>query len=149
MFFKTYFELVQYFEQLPTSVTAIKGVTVGSDEDVIEMQGSLINYPYMRVDTPEILFGNDDESPYTRYNFRVYVFTGEPSQTNSAENQALSDMAAICQSVIKQLYIDSDAGKFDLVLGGKVGDVIRHWSADNAFGWWFNVVIDLYTDECD
>lgn len=149
MYFKTYLELVQYFEQLPTSIPAIKGVLVGSDEDVIEMQNSAILYPYMRVDTPEILFGNDDESPYTRYSFRVYVFTGEPLKTNAAENQALSDMAAICQRIIKQLYTDADAGKFDLITGDKNGDVVRRWSADNAFGWWFTATIDLYTDECD
>lgn len=148
MYFKRYIELVDYFEALPGAIPAIKGVTVGSDEDVIEMQGSRIQYPYMRVDTPEITFLNDDENPVTRYRFRLYVFTNEPKKTNREENLKLDTMSALCRTILNQLYADADAGKFDLVVGDKPGDVIRRWSADNAFGWWLDIVIDLYTDEC-
>jgi hypothetical protein len=149
MYFKTYIELVNYFQSIPTTITALKGVTVGSDEDVIEQQGTLINYPYLRVDTPEIVFMNDDENAATRYTFRMYVFSNEPAQTNGAENQVLSDMATLSRRIINKLYADADNGNFDLITGNKQGDVIRRWSADNCFGWWWNVVIDLYTDECD
>ena len=147
-FLKTYLQLCGYFEALPTTVTDLKKVVVGADEEVLDMQTAQIQYPIMRVDTPEIRFMDEDDAPKTRYNFRVYVLSNEPKRTNDEANLVLSEMSTLCSKIIKQLYADADADKFDIVEGEKPGDAIRAWSGDNDFGWYFNLVIELYTDEC-
>lgn len=147
-YLKTYLELANYFKALPTTVTDLKSVTVGSDEEDLNQQNSRIVYPHLRVDTPEIVFRNDDETSVTRYTFRLYVLTNEPLKTNDEENLRLSQMATLAQKVHKRLWTDADLGKFDLITGDRAGDVVRRWSGDNVFGWWFSVVIELYVDEC-
>lgn len=147
-FFKTYLELCTYFEGLPTTVTDLKGVTVGADEAMLNQQGTQIIYPHLRVDTPEFRLLDDDDTPRTRYTFTFFVLTNEPQKTNHEANKALSAMATLSQKILRRLYVDADAGKFDLVLGDKEGDAVRQWSGDNLYGWFFRVVIDLYTDEC-
>jgi len=123
-------------------------VTVGSDEEDLNLQNSRIVYPHLRVDTPEIKFLNDDENMVSRYTFRMYVLSNEPKKTNAEENAVLSSMEKICRKLIRRLWTDADAGLFDLITGEKPADAVRHWSGDNVFGWWWTVVIDLYTDEC-
>ena len=147
-YFKTYIELVNYFSTLTTSVPSLKGVTVGSDEETLSQQPTRIDYPHLRVDTPSIRFMNDDDTPRTQYKFTLFVITNEARGTNEDANTALSAMATLAQKILKQLYADAEAGKFDLVLGDKEGDAVRAWSGDNDFGWYFQVVIELYTDEC-
>lgn len=148
MAYKTYIELVNYFIGLTTTVTALKSVVVGSDEDELNQQNSRIEYPHLRVDTPEITFRNEDENQVTRYTFRMYVLTNEPRNTNEDQNTKLSAMATLAQQIHKRLWTDADAGLFDLVWGDRQGDAVRAWSGDNLFGWWFSVVIDLYVDDC-
>lgn len=146
--YKDYSQLVTYFQGLTATVTELKSVTVGSDEEDLNLQNSRIVYPHLRVDTPEIKFLNDDENMVSRYTFRVYVLSNEPKKTNAEENAVLSSMEKICRKVIRRLWTDADAGLFDLITGEKSADAVRHWSGDNVFGWWWTVVIDLYTDEC-
>jgi hypothetical protein len=148
MFFKTYAELVTYFEGLTATVTGLNGVTVGADEELLDQQSSRIKYPHLRVDTPEIRFVNEDENMATQYTFRMYVMTNGPTKTNKEENQRLSDMARLCERLIRRLWQDADADKFDIIQGDKTGDAIRRWSGDNCLGWWFSITIQLYTDEC-
>jgi hypothetical protein len=148
-YFKTYAELAAYFEGLPATVTSLKGVTVGADEEMLNQQNSRILYPHLRVDTPEFSLVDEDDTPRTRYKFTLFVLTHEPKKTNSEANAKLSAMATLCEKILKRLWVDSDEGKFDLVIGDKGGDAVRLWSGDNAYGWWFNVTIDLFTDECD
>lgn len=147
-YFKTYLELCNYWPTLITSVPALKGVTVGADEEMLSQQSSRIQYPHLRVDTPEWSLVDDDDTPRTRFRFTLFVLTNEPKKTNTEANIKLSAMATLAQNILKQLYADADAGKFDLVLGDKNGDAVRQWSGDNDYGWWFNVTIDLFTDEC-
>ncbi len=148
-FLKTYLELATYFEGLTATVTDLKGVTVGADEEMLNQQATRILYPHLRVDTPEFRLMDDDDTPRTRYTFTLFVLTNEPLKTNVQANAKLSAMATLCEKILKRLYVDADAGKFDLVIGEKPGDAVRQWSGDNLYGWWFTVVIDLYSDECD
>lgn len=148
MAFTTYIELVEYFEAMPTSVTDLKSATVGSDEEDLNLQNSRIKYPHLRVDTPTLRFLHDTDSPVTRYELKIFVLTNEPKKTNAEENQALSDMEAIARKVIQQMWQDADAGDFDIVQGDKEGDAVRRWSGDNVFGWYWTVLVDLWTDAC-
>jgi len=148
MAYKDYSQLVTYFQGLTATVTELKSVTVGSDEEDLNLQNSRIVYPHLRVDTPEIKFLNDDENMVSRYTFRMYVLSNEPKKTNAEENAVLNSMEKICRKLIRRLWTDADAGLFDLITGEKPADAVRHWSGDNVFGWWWTVVIDLYTDEC-
>jgi len=148
MAYKDYSQLVTYFQGLTATVTELKSVTVGSDEEDLNLQNSRIVYPHLRVDTPEIKCLNDDEKMVSRYPFRMYVLSNEPKKTNAEENAVLSSMEKICRKLIRRLWTDADAGLFDLITGEKPADAVRHWSGDNVFGWWWTVVIDLYTDEC-
>lgn len=148
-YLKTYKELADYFAALPTDVTDLKTVTVGADEEMLDQQNSRIVYPHLRVDTPELVFRNNDENAVARYTFRLFVLTNDPKKTNAAEIQALSDMATLAQTIHGQLWADADAGLFDLIEGDREADAVRRWSGDNVFGWWFSVVIDLYTEECE
>ena len=147
-YYKTYIELCDYFAAMPTSVTELKSVVVGSDEEEISLQNSRIVYPCLRVDTPTIRYIDEDNTPRTRYRFTLFLGTNEPKKTNADENAALSAMEALLRKVYKRLWTDADAGLFDLVLGDAGGDAIRHWSADNLFGWMLTIDIDLYPDEC-
>ena len=146
--FNEYINLVNYFESLVDAIDGLQTVVVGSDEDTLDAQSSRIKYPHMRVETPEIRFVNDDDSPATRYRFRCFVMTNEPKKTNAEENIKLSQMATLCSQIIAQVYTDADCGAFDLITGDKEGDAIRAWSGDNTFGWWFYLTIDLYTECC-
>ncbi len=147
-YLKTYAELCAYFAALPTSVTELETIVVGSDEEEIALQNSRIAYPALRVDTPTIRYIDEDNTPRTRYTFSLFLGTNEPRKTNADENTALSAMEVLMRKVYKRLWTDADAGKFDLVLGDASGDAIRRWSADNVFGWMLTVNIDLYPDEC-
>lgn len=148
MAYKTYIELVNYFKALPTDITALKSVVVGSDEEELNQQSSQVQYPLLRVDTPEIVFRNDNDNQVTRFNFRLYVLTHDPLKTNAEENTKLSTMATLAQRIHKQLWDAADDGLFDMVTGDKQGDAVRHYSGDNVLGWWFPVVIELWVDEC-
>lgn len=145
---KTYYELCQYFQALAGDISGLASVVVGSDEDAIQQQGALVKYPMLRVDTPEIVFRNDDETSATRYTFRMFVLTNEPRKTNDEENKALSAMEVLAWRIVRRLWQDADEGDFDLIAGDKQGDAVRMWSADNVFGWWFTVNIELWTDDC-
>lgn len=145
----TYIELCQYFEGLPTDIPAIKTVTVGADEATIDMQSARITYPHLRVDTPEISFLNDDAADeVTQFRFRVFILKHEPKNDRREENQVLSDMLDLLKQVYRKLWTDADNNLFDLVTGPNKGDGIRHWSADNCFGWYINITINLYTATC-
>lgn len=146
--FTKYIELVTYFEELPLCLDDLASVVVGSDEASLDLQNSRIKYPHMRVDTPELRFMNDDNNAVIRHRFRCFVMTNEPKKTNAEENIRLSEMQTLCTKIIAQVYRDADLGAFDLILGDKESEPIRAWSGDNAFGWWFYLTIDLFTDEC-
>lgn len=148
-YLKTYKELADYFAGLTATVSGLNSVTVGADEETLGDQASQIVYPHLRVDTPEIRFVDEDQNAVTRFTFRLYVLTNEPVKTNAQENQKLSDMATLAQTIHRRLWTDADAGKFDLITGDKEGDAVRRWSGDNLFGWHFRVVIDLYPEDCD
>lgn len=148
MYFKTYLDLTIYFEALPSSIADLKGVTVGADEEMLNKQNSRVKYPHLRVDTPSWSLVDEDETPRTRFNFTLFVLANEVTKTNKEANRVLSEMASLAGKVLKQLYADADAEKFDIVIGQKDGDAVRHWSGDNDYGWWFSIAIDLYTDEC-
>lgn len=145
----TYIELVQYFEGLPAVVTGLRQATVGSDEEELSIQTNRIQYPHLRVDTPEISFLNDDESPVTRYTFKIAVMTNVSVQTYPNENAALSDMEILIRRIYQRIIADADTTKaFWLPYGEKKSAPIRRWSGDNAFGWMMDIVIDLYTATC-
>jgi hypothetical protein len=148
MYLQTYLELVQYFEQLPTVVTALKGVTVGADELLLEEQVSQVQYPHLRVDTPEVRFLNDDFHQSTRFTFRVFILKNEPLQTQSDANQVLNDTLVIAQNVLNRIYSDAEGGLFDVILGEKEGDAVRAYSGDNIYGWFFAITIELFTSDC-
>lgn len=148
MAYRTYLELCDYFAELPTVLPDLKGVTVGVDEEMLNLQNSRIKYPHLRVETPEVVFMNDDQNGATRYTFRLFVLTNENRKTARAESIALSAMEQVCHRLINQLWADADNDRFDLIAGDKPGDAVRKWSGDNDFGWWFSVSLDLYTDEC-
>lgn len=146
--YKTYYELCQYFQALAGDITGLNNVVVGSDEEEIHQQASLVTYPLLRVDTPEITFRNDDETGATRYTFRLFVLTNEPRKTRDEENKALSAMEVLAWRIVRRLWQDADEGLFDLIAGDKQGDAVRRWSADNVFGWYFTAQIELWTDDC-
>lgn len=148
MAYKTYKQLCDYFEALPTSVTALKSAIAGEDEGTIDAQNSSIRYPHLRVETPTLRFRNEDETMVTRYTFRMFVLSNRKITTNAQANQLLSDMEALARAVIKQMWQDADAGNFDLITGDNEGDAVRAWSADDLFGWWWTAVVELWTDEC-
>lgn len=147
MAYKTYIELVTYFQSMPTLVPEIKHVTVGNDEEDLNQQNSRILYPHLRVDTPVARYLNDDNNMEVRFTFRLFVLTNEPRKTNEEENAKLSSTELIVRKLIKRLWTDADAGLFDIVLGDKEADAVRAWSADNVFGWWVQVTIALW-DPC-
>lgn len=125
----TYIELVQYFEGLPAVVTGLQQATVGGDEEELSIQTNRTQYPHLRVDTPEISFLNDDESPVTRYIFKIAVMTNVSVQTYPNENAALSDMEILIRSVYHRIITDADTTKaFWLPYGERKA----HPSADGA-----------------
>lgn len=146
-YYTAYSELVTYFKALPTSVTDLKSVTVGQDEEDLNLQNSQIQYPHLRVETPELRYLNEDQNMEVRYNFRLFVLTGEPLKTNDAANAALSSTELIMRKVLKRLWTDADAGLFDVIQGDKDADAVRAWSGDNVFGWWARVTLSLW-DPC-
>ncbi len=145
----TYIELVEYFQNLPNIVTGLAQCTVGSDEEELSLQTNNIQYPHLRVDTPEIAYRNDDESPVTRYKFRLALMTAVPVQTYENENAALSAMEVLMRRVYLRLLQDTDTpATFWMPSGEKQSNPIRRWSGENAFGWMMELTIDLYTATC-
>lgn len=148
----TYSDLVSYFETLPTSVTALKGVTVGADEDVMNLQNSRIVYPHLLVDTPDATFARSlDDNPTTRYSFSLYLVTNEPLNTRPEANGRLSAMLRLAEQIWARIEADAeDEGLFDLVLADVGGQPIERWTGDNLYGWRIAPVqIELPRCECD
>ena len=143
-----YSDLVAYFEGLPVSVTTIKGVTVGDDEAIESLQNSVINYPHLWVETPEIMFVGTDDNPASRFNFNIAVLVQATVSDRSAENTALNTAYNILTAIYARLLADSDAGEFDLVLKDYNSDPIRKWSNDNLFGWRTQITLEIYRNEC-
>lgn len=144
MAYTTYIELVNYFKGLTATVTDLKSVTVGSDEEDLNQQGSRIDYPHLRVDTPEARYLNEDENMEVRFTFKLFVLTNEPEKTNEKENAKLSSTELILRKVLKRLWTDADAGLFDIIQGDKEADAVRAWSGDNVFGWWVQVTVGIW-----
>lgn len=147
MAYTTYLQLANYFNGLPATLTDIKSVTVGKDEEDLNLQNSRILYPHLRVDTPEPRYLNEDQNMEVRFTFRLFVLTNEPKKTNEEENKVLSSTELIVRKLIKRLWTDADAGLFDIVPGDKEADAVRAWSGDNAYGWWVTVTLALW-DPC-
>jgi len=148
MYYKTYKQLVDYFEALPAAINGLNGATVGADEALLSEQPTQVLYPHLRVDTPTIRFVNDDQNSATRYTFRVFVLMHDPMATNDTANQILSDMATLAERVLRKIQTDASDDLFDLLTGDKDGDAVRAYSGDNLFGWFFTITIDLYTEVC-
>lgn len=146
--YKTYIELVNYFESLPTDIPAIKTVTVGADEEMLDAQSSRIAYPHLRVDTPKIQLSHGDGNPTTRYTFLVYLLGNVPSKTFDAENAMLSTLLTLVEQVNQKIWEDSDTDLFDVITDTNTGDNIRRYSGDNCFGWYFALTIELHTATC-
>lgn len=148
----TYKELADYLEALPNDVPGLKQVTVGRDEEELSLQSSGIIYPHLRVDTPDLVYGNDGENPITRYNLRFFLLDALPEQGNYAlETQTLSDLEAMMRAIYNKIWDDADSTPpiFDLVLNtNRASEPIRKWSGDNCFGWVMNISIELYTATC-
>lgn len=145
----TYIELVNYFLTIPGLISGVKQVTVGADEEELNLQSNAIKYPHLRIDTPEIEYLNDDENPVTRYKFKLALLANVAVQTYPSENKALSDMEALLRQVYNKIVYDAEnTDDFDLVLGKRGSSPIRRWSGDNAFGWQMDITIDLYTATC-
>jgi hypothetical protein len=146
----SYAELEAYWLALPAQVPALKLVTVGRDEQALDNQTApgLVLYPHLRVDTPSITYLNDDEGEATRYTFQIFLLAPENTNMPRTENAVLSSMEQVLRSVYRRLWIDADAGLFDLVKGPAEGDAIRAWSGDNCFGWTMKIQIVLYVGEC-
>lgn len=143
----TYLQLCNYWRGLTTTVTGLNTVTIGSDEQAIDGQTQPgIKYPHLRVDTPDIYYPNDEGNFVEEYLYTIYVFS--PDNTQRQEDNVLSDMGLLMRRIIAQLYEDSDADMFDIVLGGGKGEPIRKWSGDNCFGWTTQLRIRLYVNQC-
>lgn len=149
--FETYADLVDYFQtDMLAAVTDLKGVTVGADEEILNLQNSRIRYPHLWVETPDVGFRGTDHNPAKRFRFSLVVLTNEPAKTNAAANAALSAMLTLAEQVWAQLLADADAGDFDLVLDEAGGQPVRAWSGDNGYGWRLEPVsIDLPRCECE
>ncbi len=145
----TYLELITFFENLPLQVAGLAQCTVGGDEEELSMQTNRIQYPHLRIDTPEITHLNDDENPVSRYKFRFAVMTAVPDILYRNENRALSDMEILMRSIYDYIVSESDdPTTFYLPPGPKTLTPIRRWSGDNGFGWMMDLTIDLYTASC-
>jgi hypothetical protein len=148
MILSTYIELVQHLEAYANSVTGLKTVTVGADEDTIGAQSSLIKYPHLRIDTPAPQLLDPEDNYRTRFNFVFSVLQNVPQPTNLNENQALSDTLEVLKAVHQRLISDSEDDYFDLILDNESAKEIRRYSADNLFGWYITFKIELYNKTC-
>ncbi len=148
--FETYDDLVGYWKTMPTLITEIKGVTVGSDEELLNQQNTRIKYPHLWVETPVVTFAGVGGIPVKRLAFAFTVFQNDNQKTNAAANAALSAMLGITEKIVAQLVHDSDEGDFTLVLNEEQEfEPTRQWSGDNCFGWRGYVVLELPRCECD
>ena len=150
MYLTSYNDFTTYWNGMPTAVPAIKTVTVGADDELLDMQsGPHINYPHLRVETPSITYVDQDEIEKTRYRFRIFILQ---NVTDSAlieqQNAALSATEAILRSVYRRLWVDADANKFDLLAGDPNGDNIQHWSGDDCYGWYMEITLEFYVGTC-
>ena len=146
---ETYDEHVTYWKTMTTLIPEIKGVTVGSDEDLLSLQNTQIRYPHLWVETPEVTFGGVGNIPVKQFAFGYTVMQNDARKTNVAANAALSATLAITEKIVAQLLHDSDEGDFTLVLKEEQFDPVRQWSGDNCYGWRGYVVIELPRCECD
>lgn len=144
----TYNELVTYFETMPALIPGIKGVTVGADEEIFTLQNTRIKYPHLWVETPAIRFTGTDENPAIRFDLALNLIANEGRNTNPAANSKLNETLNLLTLLYAQLLADSDNDLFDLLLQPNAGDPIRKWSADNAYGWRLEVVIEIQRLEC-
>lgn len=146
---ETYDELVTYWKTMTTLIPEIKGVTVGSDEDLLTQQNTRIKYPHLWVETPVVTFAGVGGIPVKRLAFAYTVFQNDNQKTNVAANAALSATLALSEKIVAQLLSDSDGGDFSLVLNDEEFEPTRQWSGDNCYGWRGYVVLELPRCECD
>ena len=144
----TFSELVAYFETYPSLIPGIKGVTVGNDEAIMDLQNTRIAYPHLWVETPDIRFVGTDEDPRIRFSMGLVMIENENQRTNKQANAKLSATLNLLTQVYAQLLADSDEDLFDLILTDNEGDPVRAWSGDNAYGWRLDVQIEIQRSEC-
>lgn len=145
----TYIELCQYFEGMVNRIPGLSASVVGADEVDIDMQGSRIRYPLLRLDTPEITYGFEDEATQTTtYKTRMYIMAGVAKDTPSSQNQTLSDLERLMRRIYNTICADAADGQFDIIVGPNQGDAIRKWGSDNSFGWYMDLRISLFTAAC-
>jgi len=146
--FNTYAELVEYWADMPSKITTLKGATVGDDEELENLQNTRIKYPHLWVETPEMTFTGTDENPASRFHFNLAVIANDPTSTNKNANAVLSTLHGILATLYARVLADSDAGDFDLILKDEQSDPIRKWSADNVFGWRMTLTLEIPRCEC-
>jgi hypothetical protein len=146
--FSTYNDLVDYFQTMPSTVVALRGATVGDDEEIENLQNTRATYPHLWVETPDIDFVGTDVNPASRFHFNVAVIANDPMLTNRTANALLSDLHGILSEVWARVLADSDDGLFDLILKDEKSDAIRKWSGDNIFGWRMAITLEIPRCEC-
>ena len=144
----SYKELVEYWETMPSTVVALRGATVGDDEEIESLQNTRAAYPHLWVETPDIDFTGTDDNPASRFNFNVAVIANDPMMTNRTANDLLSTLHGILAQVWARVLADSDNDYFDLVLQDGKSDPIRKWSGDNVFGWRMTISLEIPRCEC-
>lgn len=142
-------ELTAYWQAMPTAIPAIKGVTVGMDYALLNAQGSSIQYPHLRVDTPTITFIDVENDFRTRYGYAISVLINVPVVDSVRENAALSTTLEILKSIYRQVYHDSMEDQFDLILESASGFDIQRYTGDNDFGWTLKINLELSNLDCN
>lgn len=144
-----YSELITYWETMPSLISGIGAVRVGDDEAIVELQNTRITYPILWVETPTVRFVNPGGVPAKRFRFAIVVLINEPKKSTTEANTKLSNALEIMELVYAQVYNDAEAGDdFLLVLDDTDNEPIRHWSADNCYGWRMEIDIELERCEC-
>jgi hypothetical protein len=143
----SYEELCDYLSTF-TVVPGVKSVVIGDDEALMENMVSRIAYPVLWWETPDVSFTWSDDHPKTRFDLACAVVSNDNVKTAKNGNKILSDMLLTLQAVYAKIYEDAFGVRdFDIILKTNNAAPVRRWSADNAYGWRFEVSIELFRSE--
>jgi len=147
-----YESFVAYFRNLADVNVALQDFVVGNSERILNRETSIINYPILWLEVPEI--GIYQRGGYKeRYSSAFLVLKNAPGDDWTQEETDLKETQAIVRQILVRMQDDAETGLFDFDINGCTIMHKGKWSGDNDWGWRveFELTIDITdcTDDDD
>jgi hypothetical protein len=140
--YKNYFK-----DTLIPTIPEVKDFVMGGSERILNRENSIINYPVVWLEIPDISWINDGGLK-RRYSGAFVVLMSAPQDDWTREDADLDTTLTITNKILARMQYDAqDEGLFEFDIEGATTNHKGKWSGDNDWGW--RTEFELIGDACE